>query len=194
MQPLFTSFHTPDYAGYAAALTASLDAHGLSHDCRAIAAMPTWIIACAHKPAHLLAVRGKYPATPLVWLDADAQVMQPPTHFQTLAADFDFAAYFHHGRGSPPRGGELFSGTLWLNSTPAATELLTRWQAQCARTPTKIDQQILQQIVESMPGLRYTGLHKTFCFVEAFMYSPGRPAVIAHGMASRDKAPASRGK
>jgi hypothetical protein len=178
MPPLYTSYFTPNYAGHAASLIASLDALSLPHDVRPVGPFASWQAATHHKPAHLLGMRGQYPGRPLVWLDADARVLRKPELFDSL--DADFAAYWHHGE-------ELFSGTLYFGATDAATQLLKAWAAGCAATPAVIDQRVLQRVAEAMPDVRVVRLPKTYCFVADFMHSPDAEPVIAQGMASRER-------
>lgn len=171
MTTLYTSFHTPDYADHAKRLIASFKAHKLPYVVTSVPAFRNWQAACLYKPSHLLSVRRHHPGRPLVWIDADAAVVQPPELFDALSDDF--AAYWHHGA-------ELFSGTLYFGATESANQLLHAWQEGCQETPTEIDQRILARVLGKRTPRTY-GLPAGYCHVAAIMR--GEP-VIAHQMAS----------
>jgi hypothetical protein len=170
MQPLYTSFYTPDYKDHAYRLIASFKTHKLPYVVIAMPQFSNWQAATLYKPTHLLNMRRHHPGRPLVWIDADAVVVKAPELFDALPDDF--AAYWHHDK-------ELFSGTLYFGATAAADQLLKGWERGCQDTPEVIDQKILARVLPS--DLRTYGLPTSYCHVSSMM---GGEPVISHQMVS----------
>jgi hypothetical protein len=173
MPPLFVSYYTPAYRQEAMALTDTLDAHGLLHCVMAVADRGSWELNCSLKPTF---IRRMMISTdkPIVWLDADGRVVQPPTLFDSL--DCDMACHFRHDV-------ELLSGTMWFNNTTSASDLLVAWAKECEANPREWDQRTLQRVIEAgawdvtrLPA-SYTAI-----FDDPQMM---KDAVIVHGQASR---------
>lgn len=194
--PVYTSFYTPGYTDHAHRLIASLKARGLDYVVLQSAEFPSWQVATHHKAAHMLSVRQHRPGRALVWIDADAIVVQKPVLLDALPDDF--AAYWHHDT-------ELWSGTVYVGATDAGDKLLRAWRDGCHSTPDALDQQVLQRVLSdtivraaapgspteksehipsSLPDLRAFSLPADYCHVTGIM--TGAP-VIAHQMASRER-------
>lgn len=175
MTPTFVSFFTPAYAAEAAGLVETLDAHGLRHDVVGVPGFGKWTHNCAYKPSFILGMMNKWPGVPLVWLDADARIRQPPTLFDSL--DCDVAFHRRHGV-------ELLSGTVYLAPTAPARQLLERWRAECQFFPDQWDQVTLDVVLPTVPGLRVGALPGSY--VRIFDGDDmGPDVVIEHRQASR---------
>ncbi len=169
------SFYTPMYEASAQRLAASCDRHGLDLDLHPLSQeLPTWEQACNVKPTFILAMLRKYDR-PIVWLDADAEVMQPPTLFAELLAD---GAEFAIRNGT-----HFMSATILV--TPAATSLVEKWCAAAKVSPHTWDQQLLEKEwygtpQDARPATRW--LPRSYC------QRKDRPegAVILQHQASRE--------
>lgn len=175
MKPLFCSFYAgPGYTEEARGLVESLERLDLPHYVAELPDAGSWVENCGRKASFLLGVAEKFPGTPLVWLDADARVVQPPTMFDTL--DCDVAFHRRHGE-------ELLSGTLYFGGTNSAAELLRCWQDECRAHPNEWDQRCLDAVVmrgrwrECLLPPQYVAI-----FDDAKMMNG---AVVVHGQASR---------
>jgi hypothetical protein len=172
--PLFVSFFTPTYTAEAAGLVESLESFGLPFDVRPVPDRGSWHLNTAFKATFLRKLREERPRTPLIFLDADARVMERPRLFSGLDR-YDLAAHYF-------RGTELASGTLYLSPTPESYELVRRWEWRCQRQPELLDQRALQIEAEAMPGLTTYRLPAAYCFIHDL--SNGE-AVVLHRQMSR---------
>lgn len=174
MTPLYVSFYTPDYAGEAAELVATLDAHGLEYVVTAMPSAGNWVANCGRKPYCIRSAMALYPGRPIIWLDADARVRQYPALFDGL--DCDFAAHWRHGT-------ELLSGTLYFNPTAAALSLVDAWIREQDRRRGEWDQRVLADVVAGMTGLKTLDLPWGYCRI--FDGKEQGEPVIEHMQASR---------
>lgn len=107
---------------------------------------------------------------PVVWLDADAEVLGYPALFNTITEDMAVCRY----------KGELLSGTLYFKPVPAVFDLLDRWIAANEASPGEWDQVVLDRVLS---GVSIFNLPTTYCKVD-FFESEGA-TVIGQNQASR---------
>lgn len=162
MQPIYVSFHTtdPGYTAEANALAATLDAHGLPFDIVPVPPFVSWAAACQYKATFIANMLRNWAGRPLVWLDADARVMQPPSLFDEL--DCDFAANWLGDT-------QLNAATLYFAPTAAASRLVAKWKQRNTDNPNGQhgDQQNLQDVVESFADLRIHRLPPEYAWIDA---------------------------
>jgi hypothetical protein len=190
MTPLWINFHTrdPGYSAEARGLIESLQAHGLEYDVNSVEPFDSWVHACSHKAAYVQDRRKKHPARPLIWVDADARVLQYPHRLMNMPPEIDFAAHWLAKR-------ELLAGTLYFAPTLTANQVIDSWADICSRSKLEWDQRVLQRVVRRARGLRIDNLPPTYTWIagENFdwdadisgqLYGP-QPPVIRHRQASR---------
>jgi hypothetical protein len=171
--PIIVSGYTKSYKKYADKLMASLDALGIKHDIVQYKSLRKWEKNCAHKIEIIRAARRKYRGKAIVWIDADAQVLQDPQFFRRIK--HDFACHILKD--------ELLSGTLYFAPTKKATKLLKMWSDLSKQEPDKWDQQTLAACVFGW-GEPFQMLPESYCHIydqEQVMPLP----VIEHYQASR---------
>lgn len=174
------SFYTEGtpYEQEAARLEASCIKAGVTYSITPMPNLGHWGRNCCMKPGFIrdsLKLSGK----PVLWVDADAEVLLPPL-LDFLRTSYDFAAHWRDGR-------ELLSGTTWWNYTPAAIRLLDMWEDECDKAPRIWDQKHLQYSIEMVPGIRTAELPIEFTWIED-LFRPNHPKVtpiITHHQASR---------
>jgi hypothetical protein len=167
LPPLYVSFYTFDYRHEAAGLVETLKSRGLPHEVVRLNPFPSWAAACQHKPIFIRDAMELYPGRPMVWLDADARVLQEPALFSSPLMG-DFAAHW--------LGNELLSGTLYFGPTPAARALLETWIRRNRENPKGKygDQRNLQDVVEAFPSaLSLFRLPPEYAFVQAPDFAAG---------------------
>jgi hypothetical protein len=178
--PLYVTFHTDDeyYTKTVEPLVASLKRHGLPYMVYRFPNTGDW------KKNTFLKVRAcrrallEHPDNSIVFLDADAEVVECPKLFSTLPARADFAAHFTRGNAL------LLSGTLFFNNTSVALRLVDEWERRQS-TALRGDQDALGMAVHCLQayGLRVIGLPASYTYLG---HAAGQAhPIIVHGFAHR---------
>ncbi len=183
-QPVFVSFYTPDYAGQAERLLASITHLGL----RACVSMRPdtgrWVSNCAQKPRFIWEMMAKYHDRPVVWTDADSVIRQrPELFFGMIQEDIGVCRYKWNGGSS-----ETFSGTVYFNPTEAARKVVDRWIEQQTLSPDQWDQVSLAKAIQEVHGVRVFSLPVSYCFIYDLhrrAHPEARP-IIEHFQHSRE--------
>ena len=193
---LIVAFHTPDeiYQAEADRLRRSLDALGLEYVISVVEPETNWVRTTLLKPTWIAPARKKLRG-PLLYIDVDAFVHYDPwTYLSDVEADM--AAMVNPG-------GQLYSGTLFINDTDGAQTVLSEWLKESEKrrdedtgtlgnTGDEGDQGVLKNIVEkeelaSTPRFSFGRLPPNLAtiFDRTGDYSAG-PVVIEHLQASRE--------
>jgi hypothetical protein len=144
----------------------------------------SWVRNASMKARFLLEQREAF-SGPLLYVDVDA-VFHADPWTALMPGEEDMAVYFN-------REGRLLSGTLLINDTQGARELLERWTAACDAEADEWDQRLLQRIINDdeasgAPRYRLRRLPSSFCWV--FDRGESTPydgqVIIEHLQASRE--------
>lgn len=81
-----------------------------------------WVLGISLCPFFIWKMIKQHPDRPLVYLDADAEVVKDPVWFDTLAADVD-AAFLFKGPG-------IVSNVIYIGPTDGAKDLVMRWMVE----------------------------------------------------------------
>lgn len=134
-------FYTDDllYSSHANLMQASLQRFGIEPYLESVGA-DEWQKIIAFKPEFIQRACQKFPDEPILYIDADAFV------HRDIRDDFaniheDIAVHYFQDR-------ELASGTLFINSTPAARNLIDEWVCQMQQNPKLWDQKVLEDLVD----------------------------------------------
>jgi hypothetical protein len=170
-------YYTPEYRKDAKLLKETMDIVGLdtSH-VEERDSLGSWEKNCQAK-ANFILEKLEELKEPVVWVDADARIMQKPRLFEDLG-DTDFAA--HWGRW-------LMSGTLYFGNTIGAKALLKTWiEIQEDPEEMRWDQKILEEIIDTIGSkLKIVKLPVTYCQKFDDRTLSLEDAVILHTQASR---------
>lgn len=180
-------FYTDDplYSSHAKLMQASLQRFGVEPYLEAVNA-DEWQKIIAFKPEFIQRACQKFPDEPVLYIDADAFV------HKDIRVDFadikdDIAVHYFEDK-------ELASGTLFINSTPAARSLIDEWVSKMRQTPELWDQKVLEDLVKEWEGqeklsVKKLGPEYTYIFdLTPKRYSNenlGKP-IIEHLQASRE--------
>lgn len=95
-----------------------LNKFGLNHELFGMESLGSWVKNTQMKPSVIKAAMLKYERD-VVYLDADAVLMQNPVFFDTVDADLSY--YKIH------EWNEILTGTMFFKNTPEVIELLDKW-------------------------------------------------------------------
>lgn len=178
------AFHTPDpvYSGEAARFRKSVEKLCLQHEITEVPSRGSWVENCSRKPAWILGRRMAI-SGPLLYVDVDAVLHSDPWPYLS-GYDGDVAVFVREN-------GNVASGTIWVNDTDGARELLTVWKQACDADPTEWDQRVLQAIIERDEravaprfNVQRLPVNMTFIFDKGHRHVYGG-VVIEHLQASR---------
>lgn len=147
------SFYTPNYGEEALRLEASLAHFDLDSDVCTIdypgeplARYP----ALNYKPSFILQKIREHNC-PIVWLDADSQVVSYPYLFELGRLDSYDIAYFLTTRSNGVK--EPHTGTLFFNNTPISKQFLADWEIDCLDNYNTDDQIKFERLLLSYRAL-----------------------------------------
>ncbi len=142
-------------------MSRSAERIGLKVQAMALPSAGSWVLNAGLKPGFLLQERARLRG-PLLYVDVDAVFHRNPWP-ELHKLDCDIAAYYEGNQ-------RLISATILINDTPAAAQLLERWQQGCLANPEMWDQLVLEQIIaedaaSGQPLFRVAKLPASFCWI-----------------------------
>jgi len=192
MPPLYVSYYTigNGYELEAEGLRRTLEAFRLPYQVVGIAidgakGPGTWQQAINYKAEFIREMQHAFPERPLVWLDADARVVQRPRLFDWVMCDL--AAHWYRTK-------ELLSGTLYFAPGRISRSLVEVWIERNRDRPDRprADQRNLMDIVGSWRDLSVVNLPPEYAWIDAGSGSDlsaraygRRYPIIVHRQASR---------
>ncbi len=176
-------FYTRDslYEQEAARMRRSAEVLGLPVELTPMDSAGSWVRNAGLKAGFLRAARQRLRG-PLVYVDVDAVFHGDPW---PLLSTFDCDVAVHvTGKG------ELQSGTILLNDTPATATLLEDWVAATEANPDEWDQRVLHRVIDEAVEngrLKFIRLPNTLCWItDRKDERPNGPIIIEHLQASRE--------
>uniref|UniRef100_A0A6M3M4J2 Putative nucleotide-diphospho-sugar transferase n=1 Tax=viral metagenome TaxID=1070528 RepID=A0A6M3M4J2_9ZZZZ len=144
-----------------------------------------WILNTQQKSEVLLTAMTELKSD-IVWLDADAELLKYPKHFDYLSVynGFDICLHFLNTYYNPK---ELLTGTIYLKNNPVVMELLKAWDNH-NKTVKETDQTALQNVLLKLPHVRIEPLPKEYIKIKGFENLQGEiNPVVYHTQASRQQ-------
>jgi hypothetical protein len=183
MIPLIVSFYTPEYREAAKRLTGSMDVLELEYDVRELPSLGKWRPNCCMK-AQFVFDRLTEARRSILWVDADAEVLQKPVLFEDNT--IEFAAWMGRERSR----GHIRSGTLYFQNTTRCLRLVGKWNKLCKDQPGKMDQSLLHRAYFDMPEQErptMTILPQGYCkiFDNRWFKHESKAEFVRHHQASR---------
>jgi hypothetical protein len=174
------TFHTDSvYKAHALSLRESVSHHGFSIDIHEMPDLGSWGANVAQKPEVILRTLTAHPLESILYIDADAFMVEKPA--LTWDESKDFAAYFERrpqGKMAP------CGGTLWIRNTPVMKNLILSWKAAATLETHKADDWVhLSGLLSGIPKSKIERLPPSWLWHEATMRQrfPGVNPVISHG-------------
>jgi len=176
-------------------LMSSLYEHNIiNSDIRGILNLGSWSKNTSYKPTFIKQMLENHPDKDIVFLDADAEVIQYPALFDAIPEEYNIAVHlldrdkwYNRDAGGVE---ELLSGTLFVRNCPEALDLVEKWERLCAVEPTRWEQKLLQTIIEEENVSIYE-LPLSYCYIKT-MPDGSEPnikcehPVIVHNQVSRE--------
>lgn len=196
--PIVIGFYTEgtSYEVEIRRMVASTKAFGYETAIYGYESLGGWQVNCYHKPALILrAMDGFEPGTPLLYLDADAEIVQRPVLIEELCDNqsvdlgvvyTDWSKYATMSKDNL----ELTSAMIYMRNTPGAREVVSRWLVECERALAEgsdlVDDRHFQTVLDGDISdiVVVRKLPDTYSQIFDFMASGGG-AVIRQHQASR---------
>jgi hypothetical protein len=130
MDPIFVCWNTPDdyYSGMAERLRISLNKFGLPNHIECRESAGTWSKCCHYKPVFIMDMLNKFPNRPLVFLDADAEIISYPELLHGIKTDLAFVENVH---------GQPIASMIYLRNYPGTVNFLRTWIKVNERFPNE---------------------------------------------------------
>ncbi|NIP35271.1 MAG: hypothetical protein GWN12_10025, partial [Thermoplasmata archaeon] len=152
------------YEAEAEVLKASLETVGYSYDIRGVPNQGSWQRNTQLKARFVQHMLASYPGRPLLYLDVDAVMVQPPDLLDGMDADI---AAVHFARKA-----ELLSGTVWWGNTVQCNRVVRKWIRLNERHPERLpngkeawDQRTLALAIKKIEGLRFVELPQEYTWI-----------------------------
>jgi len=181
---VLVAMYTDEFAGRARVLTRSCLDHGVDHRVERID-RDEYRRTIASKPAFMLRMLKRL-RRPIVYVDADFEVMQYPALFDNpQGADFMIYNWYADPGNSigryHPNVLLCSSGVVFWNHTPLALRLLREWRAMAAANPRCADDQILDRVFNEGRYIRTLSCRwLPQSYLRIAPYFPDTPPVLNH--------------
>jgi len=144
MFPTVICYYTQNtgYENHVKKLAASCKKCNLPFSFNAIPSLGSWERNCCYKPKYILQKLVEL-KSPVLWVDADAEIIVRPTLFENFSPDIALPIMEDLPENHPSK---VISGTIYVNYTSAAFDLLKKWNVECERI-LQSDPEIWDQIV-----------------------------------------------
>lgn len=143
----------------------------------------SWERNCCYKPKYILQKLSEL-KSPVLWIDADAEIVEKPTLFENFSPDIALRIVENVPDNHPSK---MISGTVYVNHTPSAFDILRAWDFECERllqTETNVWDQIALRNVLLKSQANIYGLSQAYYMVYD-KRKEEEEAFIIHYQASR---------
>jgi hypothetical protein len=167
------SYYTEDtiYAEQIKRLIASLEKFELDYYIEGIPSLGSWKDATDYKATFILRALTRVKA-PVVFIDADGEVVQYPQLFENLN-NIDIAAFYSHIN-------HLWSGTLYLNNCDKVRYLIENWIEANKINKVLFEQRILQSMIAQNKTIKLYKLPISYCQIYDHKFKSKFPVIVQH--------------
>jgi len=174
--------HGTPYEQEVKILDASLRKYKLFYEIVGIRPQGSWIKNTQMKPQIILDNMNKHNKD-VVWLDADAEILEQPVFFDSIATDLSFHALTWH-KGTPNEFQEILVGTVYFRNNDLVKELLRKW-ISLNKQVDKPDGETFQMLMNDSRGISVTVLPPEYVRIFDSEQMEGIKPIIVHNQASR---------
>jgi hypothetical protein len=148
-------------------LLPSLTKFNIKHNIEVFKSEGSWLKNVALKPLTILHTMEQYPHLDVVFLDADAEILAPPTLFHSIPDEYDLACHFldwEKWYGHTPGQKELLSGTMYIKNTDKMKEIVKMWHVQ-ATCNMEWEQKTLERILKEREDVKIYALPIEYIYI-----------------------------
>lgn len=202
--PLIVSYVTSDeYAEHAKMLARSIRLHRLDYEIDRIKPeelrveetplekvpygedpkkLQFWKASVLYKPKFMRKKLEAHPDRDIIWIDADAKLLDFPKFLMVEKPEFD-VSYYH----MDTLGNEPFGGTVFYRNRASVHALVNQWEAEVKKNPKSLDEHSLAKVVRERKDVIFQILPPEYCWVERWMRQkhPGTTPIIEQYAVSR---------
>jgi len=182
-RPLVVAYFTIDtpYEDEAEKLKLSLEAVGYSYLVCGVSNLGSWQKNTQYKAIFIQQMLNRNIGKPILYLDVDAVMVQPPVLLDNLKADI--AAVHFANRA------ELLSGTVYFGNTMQCRRIVKKWINLNEQYPEKLpngraawDQRTLEMAIKKVSNATFFELPQEYTWIIELTqcHYPGLPPVIMH--------------
>tara|TARA_Y100000114_G_C11758656_1_gene328280 strand:- start:400 stop:1419 length:1020 start_codon:yes stop_codon:yes gene_type:complete len=153
-------------------LIASFNEFGLNYLAMSFDPKETWEQNCSLKPSIIQKAMSIHDG-PVVWIDADAELVSYPYELLSVEESFDFAARSEQGE----KGNVIFSGTVWVSGSDTSKSFVQEWISQCDSNPNQCDQTSLLAVADRYARANLTAQS---CYISELDGQIDSPCVYHH--------------
>lgn len=141
-----------------------------------------WKASVLYKPKFIRKKLEAHPDRDIIWIDADAKLLDFPKFLMAEKPEFDISFYHMDTLGNEP-----FGGTVFYRNRPSVYSLVNQWEAEVKKNPKDLDEQSLSKVVRDRKDIVFQILPPEYCWVERWMRQkhPGTTPVIEQHAISR---------
>ena len=173
--PIIISFYTDDeiYRPAAERLEASLTKFNLAHEITCYPTRGSWNDNCCYKAKFIYGMLREYAPLDLVWMDADAEVMQYPALLGEIKGDIATVVNKHG----------LLASVIYLKNSLEVETLINDWVRAVEANPNEFtaDQIHLERLLkENRHQLTFEQLPPEYSFIPGVMGEMENPVILQH--------------
>lgn len=149
-------------------LMPSLSKFNLLTDIRGIKNLGSWNANTSYKSSFVLQMLNKYKED-IVFLDADAEVLQYPDIFNLVPNEYIIAAHYldkdkwYNGNFGGEK--ELLSGTCFFRNCDETIRIVKDWVLACENNLNVWEQKLLQQVIK-LNNIKVYDLPIEYCYIK----------------------------
>jgi hypothetical protein len=164
--PIVIAYYTVNtpYQNEVEMLKLSLESIGYSYNIYGVPHLGNWQKNTQYKALFIQYMLNKYKDQPLLYLDVDCVMMNPPVLLDDINADIA-AVHFAHGK-------ELLSGTLYLGNTSKCHMVVKEWIELNEQYPERLpngraawDQRTLNMAIKRVPDVNFVELPQSYTWI-----------------------------
>lgn len=139
-----------------------------------------WKASVLYKPTFMRMKLAANPDRDIIWIDADARLLDYPRLLMAEKPDFDISFYHMDVLGNEP-----FGGTVFYRNSTAVRSLVEQWEAEVKKNPKALDELSLSKVVRERSDIVFKPLPPEYCWVERWMRQKHRgttPIIEQHAV------------